>query len=462
MRSPCQPSELTAELFSIPLSDAFVVYAPLRKAAFLANAELVNRIADLKDGRADLENDQTQELLDFLRRLEIVDGGPEPQPITHFSGSPQPTKITLFLTTTCNLRCTYCYASAGDTPIKSMPLDVAKQGIDFIIANAVALGRESIDLDFHGGGEPTLNWPTLTGAFEYARSRTREHGIDVHASLATNGFLPDAKIDWIIDHLNGVSLSFDGLPQVHDSNRLTVLGHGSSARVIHTIRRFDERNFNYGLRLTVTHDLIQYMAESVEYICQNFRPRRIHIEPAFQLGRWQSAPSAETQAFIDAYRAASTCAERYGWEIYFSGARLGLLTNHFCGITQDSFALTADGNVSACYEAFLESLPHAKKFLYGSYDQQTQQFRFQLPVLNELRRQSVDQRSYCSGCFAKWSCGGDCYHKSLVVNGDGEFAGTDRCHIIRELTKDQLLNRIELSGGLFWHEPSAVSTGKKK
>ena len=63
----------------------------------------------------------------------------------------------------------------------------------------------------------------------------------------------------------------------------------------------------------------------------------------------------------------------------------------------------------------------------------------------------MDKRTWCAGCFVRWSCGGDCYHKALAIHGDGEFAGTERCAIIRELTKDQILANIAEAGGVFWH-----------
>jgi uncharacterized protein len=176
------------------------------------------------------------------------------------------------------------------------------------------------------------------------------------------------------------------------------------------------------------------------------------VEPAYQLGRWREAPSAETAEFIAGFRAAQAAALEYGHEISFSGARVGTLSNHFCGITQDSFCLTADGNVSACYEEFLEESEWARTFFYGTYVTEEKTYRFNLPVLNNLRQQTVEHRAFCQGCFAKWTCGGDCYHKSLTVNGGGEFAGSDRCHIIRELTKDQILTKIIQAGGMFWHE----------
>lgn len=445
---------VSAELFVIPVDDVYLVYAPLRQAAFVANAATVNRIADLEAATPGASPSEDRDLIEFLRQVEIVDGGEEVRPITTFAGTPKPTSVTLFLTTACNLRCTYCYASAGDTPRKAMPLDIARRGIDFVIANALELKQPGIEIAYHGGGEPSVNWQTLTGSLDYARERAGVSGLSVHSAMATNGVLPDFKIDWIIENLNGVSLSFDGLPEVHDAHRLTVAGQGSSAQVMHTIRRFDEAGFAYGLRLTVTREHIPQIEASIRFVCGNFHPQRIQVEPAYQLGRWHDAPSAETAEFIAGFRAAQAAAREFGQEINFSAARVGSLSNHFCGITQDSFCLTADGNVSACYETFLEENTWAKTFFYGAPDAETPGYRFNLPVLNNLRQQAVEHREFCQGCFAKWTCGGDCYHKSLAVNGDGEFQGSDRCHIIRELTKDQILAKISQSGGLFWHAAS--------
>ena len=445
---------LSAELFTVPLDDArYLVYAPLRKAAFVADARAVNFIADLGEGVFDPGIDPDGSLVDLLRRLEIVDAGPEMPPITTFNGDPAPTLVTLFLTTACNLRCTYCYASAGDTPARSMELTVAKRGIDFVAANAVRQGRCYFEIAYHGGGEPTANWATMTESLAYARTRAAELGLDVYAASASNGVLRDDQIDWVIANLSGASISLDGLPEVHDRHRLTVLGQGSSQRVMHTLRRFDEADFDYGVRMTVTADQIARLPESVEFVCSSFRPRRIQVEPAYQLGRWTDAPTAETDEFIAAFREAQARARCYGHEIFYSAARVGTLTNHFCGVTQDSFALSPDGNVSACYEVFSEESPRAETFFYGKPDARSGGYLFDLPVLNNLRRQAVQHREWCRGCFAKWTCAGDCYHKSLSVNGDGEFRGSDRCHITRELTKDQILARIAASGGLFWHEP---------
>jgi uncharacterized protein len=444
----------STELFSIPLEDGLsIVYAPLRRAAFLANTALVNAISTLREtGEIQPDLDPDDSILEFLRTLEIVDAGPEHQPTTKFEGTPQPTLVTLFLTTACNLRCTYCYASAGDRPAKFMSFDVAKRGIDFVSGNAKRKGLSHFEVIFHGGGEPTVHWTVMTAALDYARRRASEFGLGVKAYSATNGMLTDGQVDWIVANLNGLSLSFDGLPRAHDKNRLTVLGTGSSERVMSTIRRLDRASFPYGLRVTVTAEQIADLPASIEFICAEFQPRRIMVEPAYQLGRWADRPSSETESFVAMFREASFRAEAYGQRLFYSAARVGTLTSHFCGVTQDAFALSPDGNVSACYETFSEDNPLASRFFYGAPDTSENLYKFELPILNNLRQQAVNHRPYCQGCFAKWSCGGDCYHKALTVNPEDSFSGTDRCYITRELTKDQILAKIAASGGLFWHE----------
>jgi uncharacterized protein len=314
---------------------------------------------------------------------------------------------------------------------------------------------DQFEINYHGGGEPTVNWRTMTASLDYARELAAAQGLRVLASSATNGVLKDEQIDWMIANLHGVSLSFDGLPEVQDRHRPTVAGKGSSDRVIHTIRRFDDAGFPYGVRVTVTEDQIPLMADSIEFICAQFGVSRIQVEPAYAIGRWAQAPSAETAAFIAGFREAQDRAHRYGRDITFSAARIGLLTSHFCGISQDSFALSPDGNVSACYEVFSEDNPWGKVFFYGRPDVINGGYAFDLQRLDHLRRQAVHHHEYCQGCFAKWTCAGDCYHKSLTVNGDAGFAGSDRCNITRELTKDQILARIAAAGGVFWHEPPA-------
>ena len=445
---------LSAELFVIPMEgNCYLVYAPLRKAAFIGNASIVNFLADLKEGIYNEKADVDGMISEFLRRLEIVDADEEVQPISNCEGIPQPTSVSLFLTTACNLRCTYCYASAGDTVREAMPLTVAKRGIDFVIGNAVEKKAESIEINYHGGGEPTMNWRVLTDSFDYAKKKAASVGLKVYASAATNGMLSDRQIDWITANLQGITLSFDGLPEAHDKHRVRPSGKGSSEKVMRTLRRFDEAGFSYGIRMTATAELIPYMADSIDYIYANFQTGPVQIEPAFQIGRYANQLPTETEAFLVAFRESKRRAKKYGKELLYSGARIGILTSHFCSLSRDSFALLPDGTVSSCFEACTHTNPYGHIFFYGKENEdRSGGYHFDMKRLNFLRHQSVQYRDHCSACFAKWTCAGDCFHKAVILTGTKPFAGTGRCHINRELTKDLILERIENAGGVCWHE----------
>jgi uncharacterized protein len=437
-------TNLRDNLFLVPLdADArWMVYAPLQKVAFVANARMVNRIADFVEGNGERD----AELSAWLREMGVAEGAAA-LPQDSFSGPPHPTSVTLFLTTACNLRCTYCYASTGQQPVESLDLETAKRGIDVVIGNAIAAGAREIGVAFHGGGEPSVAWAVLTGSLEHARAAAAERGLGVSASITTNAVLSEPKARWIAENLNFATVSCDGLPEVQDRNRLTVLGSGSSGQVTRTLKVFDTAGFRYGLRLTVTPADVASLPDSVAHLCAAHRPEVIQVEPAHQLGRWEGRPAPEVTAFIEAFREARARAAEYGRRVAFSAARLDVRSRHFCGVSRDTFAVAPGGGVSACYEVFSRRDEHAGTFFYGSLT--ADGLRVDVPALDRLREQTVDARAHCQSCFAKWHCSGDCYHKVLLAGG-AEFTGTDRCHITRELLKDALLERIAGSGGLVW------------
>ena len=451
---------LTAEVFVISEGvGQYLVYAPLRRAAFVANGRLVNLLHDLGLGRFRAQDDPDGSLIEFLRRMEIVDAAPERVPADLAEGELAPTEVTLFLTTACNLRCGYCYARAGETKASFMSFDVARRAIDVVVGHALQRPEKHFELGYHGGGEPTQSWAVLTKSFDYARDQADAHGLTFSATTVTNGVLSDEKLSWIIEHLDGLSLSFDGLPAAQDANRPLARGGGSSEHVERVLRRLDAAQFPYGVRFTVTHDQIASLPEAVHYTCTRFRPLRIQIEPAYALGRWQAAPSAETVEFIAAYREARQIAANLECDLFYSGARIDALTSHFCGASQDGFSITPTGSVSGCFEVFRDEEQHAPTFLYGQLND-VGGVDLDRAKLNHLRNRTGPNLEYCKGCFARWHCAGDCYHKALSVEGAEEFRGTDRCHINRELTRDQILARILDSGGLFWHEPAPDEKGE--
>jgi uncharacterized protein len=442
------PSRLPAELFVLPLSESeYLVYAPLRRAAVIANAALVRFLRAEQAGAESL--DGAPEIAGMLRNCGILGPDEERAPGAAPAGPPRPIAATLLLTNACNLRCRYCYAAAGEAPPVFMRLATARRAIDFVAANAVAAGSASFEVNYHGAGEPTAHWTLLAESHLYARGVAQSRGLRLRSSLTTNGVLPAGKRAWTVAHLDSATVSFDGLPEIQDANRCFPSGRGSSDIVLATLRAFDRAGFRYSIRMTVTAEAAPRLAQSVAYLCRRFRPRGIQVEPLYRMGRGRDAADAETEVFIAAFRAARGTSGKAARLLRFSGARLGTVTNRFCGVANDNFCVSPAGNISACHEVANEHQPWAERFFYGRPVTGESGYDFDEPVYTALRAHTVDRLEYCGGCFAKWSCAGDCYHKALHWDAS-EFAGAGRCEIIRALTKDQILEKIAASGGVFW------------
>ena len=444
------PPVLSAEIDLIRLDDRkFIVYAPLRQTAFVGNDYVAERIRGLQKGEWS-PGRRDESLVKLLESLDMVNGGPESRPHRLLEDDPKPSSVTLFLTTACNLRCTYCYASAGSRRPRYMAESTARRGIDFVAQNAAATSCRTLGVSYHGGGEPTLHWAVLTESAAYAANRAKELDLSLRITLTTNGVLSEKQREWVRANVTSLTISCDGLPSVHDQCRRDQSGHPSSRRVLETMRYMDAAGVNYGIRATVTAEAARFLPDSIEFLTSKFRPEGVQVEPVYLLGRASEERTAESEGFIRAFRLARDRAAANGGRLWFSGARVGTLTNHFCSATQDNFCLSADGNVSSCYEAFAEELPHAGLFYYGRPARDGDGYEFDRGVLKDLRSQAVENRRFCEDCFAKWTCGGDCYYKWRAASPASEFDGSARCHIIRELTKDQILENICESGGTFW------------
>lgn len=446
---------IQTDVFIIPLLGRFLVYAPLRRTAFIANATAVNLLARLRQGPVVATDEGESSFLHFCRQIHLT-GKDGDSPIGGFEWcNYQPTEATLFLTSRCNLRCIYCYASAGEHPVAEMSLSDATRGIEFVSRNALERGKREFGIGYHGGGEPTTHWEVLTQSFAFAQRIAKENGLDVYGSMATNGVLSKEKREWIVRNFRGVNLSIDGLPAIQDQQRPLLSGQPSSEAVLQTLQSFDAANFQYGIRVTVTAASIDRLPQSIQYLLNHAHPKHIQVEPMYVLGRGREINlEVRSDRFVDAFREARCLAVRAGVDFFFSAARVDVLTNRFCQSCGEGFSLTPNGRVSACYEVPGEDFPFAEQFIIGHYDADQGRYYFEGDKLARLREQTVERIPWCQNCFCKWHCAGDCMYKSLHASADGQFAGDARCEITQALTLEQILEKITASGGTVWAENS--------
>ena len=168
--------------------------------------------------------------------------------------------LCLHVAHTCNLNCSYCFASQGkyqgDRAV--MSFEVGKQAFDFLIANSGT--RRNLEVDFFGG-EPLMNWDVVKELVAYARSIEKEKGKNFRFTLTTNGLLIDDEIiDFLNREMSNVVLSLDGRKEVHDLFRKDYAGNGSYDRIIPRFKRLvDARGGkNYYMRGTFTHNNVDF------------------------------------------------------------------------------------------------------------------------------------------------------------------------------------------------------------
>ena len=163
--------------------------------------------------------------------------------------------LCLHVAHTCNLNCSYCFASQGKYHGESaiMSFDVGKRALDFLVENSG--DRRNLEVDFFGG-EPLMNWQVVKDLVAYARSIEKDAGKNFRFTLTTNGVLLDDEVtDFCNREMHNVVLSLDGRKEVNDRFRVDVAGNGSYDRIVPNFQRFVAKrgDKSYYMRGTYTH-----------------------------------------------------------------------------------------------------------------------------------------------------------------------------------------------------------------
>lgn len=163
--------------------------------------------------------------------------------------------LCLHVAHTCNLNCSYCFASQGKYHGERalMSFEVGRRALDFLVENSGK--RRNLEVDFFGG-EPLMNWQVVKDLVAYARSIEKDAGKNFRFTLTTNGVLLDDEVtEFCNREMHNVVLSLDGRKEVNDHFRVDVAGNGSYERIVPNFQRFvaARGDKSYYMRGTYTH-----------------------------------------------------------------------------------------------------------------------------------------------------------------------------------------------------------------
>lgn len=431
---------ITSEVYVVPSDGFLILYAPLKGVVASVNNSAAALLRDLSLGRPRTTSPQEETVLKPLAEMGIVNGPPDMELTVHEHKQFAPTCVSLYLTDACNLRCPYCYAHGGSNPNPvRIDLAAAKAGIDYVASNALRDGANGFVVNFHGAGEPTLAWKELTSLVEYAKTKAATLGSRVSITTCTNGVLSPERARWLAENTDAAAVSLDGLPRDHNMLRPKPDGSGSFADVAQTLSIFGEADMLYSIRATITDSNVHTMCEMVRFFTDTFNAAELQFDPVLVTGRCHETgcrPSGE-QTYAEEFMRACDIADKAGCKLGFSVLSFTALRTFYCCSVSEGFAVTHNGDVTACFESCSPDHPFADLFVYGRFDSSTGCFQIDHEKLARLRRRHVHNLPLCRNCFCKYVCAGDCPMNSLRL-GKALEEGGGRCALTQSIASYRL------------------------
>lgn len=176
-----------------------ILYAPLRSYLALVSKSTMQMLLDENN------NAIKEEFFKKLKSRNVIN---VEKIINNLHGMNP--KLSLSITDSCNLRCRYCHASAGEEHKKeSMSYELIDVVLEYYFANLLH-GTKKVKIHMSGGGEPTFEFDKLKYAISKAKEYASNRSIECIFSMATNGCYGTIIREFIKNNIHNISLSFDG------------------------------------------------------------------------------------------------------------------------------------------------------------------------------------------------------------------------------------------------------------
>lgn len=352
--------------------------------------------------------------------------------------------LCLHVAHTCNLNCSYCFASQGkyhgDRAL--MSFEVGKQALDFLVAHSGK--RRNLEVDFFGG-EPLMNWDVVKQLVAYARSIEKEAGKNFRFTLTTNGVLVDDEvIEFANKEMHNVVMSIDGRKEVHDRFRVNYAGQGSYDTIIPKFQKFAKARGerDYYVRGTYTHHNTDFTKDILHMADLGFT--QLSMEPVVCAPDDPCALTGEDlPVLFEQYEELAKemiRREKDGKPITFYHYMIDL--NHGpciykriagCGSGTEYLAVTPWGDLYPCHQFVGD-----EKYLMGNvWDGVTN-----TEMRDEFKCCNVYARKDCDDCWARLYCSGGCaanaYHATGSIQGTYEYG----CKLFRKRMECAIMMQV--------------------
>jgi uncharacterized protein len=389
---------------------------------------------------------------DFARRVDHSDPavlalaaslalpGPMDVPLDELS-APSPHSISLNVSSTCNLTCSYCYASRGSfNGAQSAPMswDMARTAIDRLLATPESGAPLTIGFL---GGEPFANRALIHRSVAYAATEARRLRRSIGFSVTTNGtLLKPEDIALLQQHRFAVTISIDGGAATQNIQRPAANARRRRsfdllAEAIAPLLRHP------GLaqicaRATVLPGDLSVTARFDDIIGMGFP--EVGFSPlksapsgaAFEDAHWALyLESLKSLARLELQRGLAGAPVRLSnFAIALKQLHRGAASPYPCGAGGGYFSVAADGDWYACHRAIGDAAYRLGNS-QGLDPERREQF---------LRARHVHAQTDCHRCWARYLCSGGCHQEAKART-------TASCDFIRGWLEFCLASYCEMS-----------------
>ena len=353
--------------------------------------------------------------------------------------------LCLHVAHTCNLSCSYCFASQGKFHGERalMSFETGKRALDFLIENSG--DRVNLEVDFFGG-EPLMNWQVVKDLVAYARSIEKEHGKNFRFTLTTNGVgVDDDVIEFANREMHNVVLSLDGRKEIHDRFRVHHDGKGSYDEIVPKFQKFVKArgDRNYYMRGTFTHYNPDF-TEDIKHMA-DLGFTELSMEPVVTSPEDPCALTEEDLPILyDQYEElARYMIQRrkegrpitfYHYMLDLSGGPCIYKRISGCGSGTEYFAVTPWGDLYPCHQFVGNEDFRMGDIWQGITREDTR---------DEFKMCNVYARPECRDCWARLYCSGGCaanaFHAEGSIRGVYEYG----CKLFRKRIECAIMMQID-------------------
>lgn len=356
--------------------------------------------------------------------------------------------ISMALFHGCNLNCKYCFADAGRNfqgEQREFNESSINAAMDFLLNNPYFSEIDYYRINLVSGGEPLLNKKLFRTFIEIAFSRFEAANKHLYVWFSTNGtLLSEDDLLFISKYNVGYGISIDGSKFDNDKLRVYNNGLGTYDDIVHNIKNI-QRSTLVPNRLKELWGLMVYTRDNINLLenIKHFKDlgfstiqmRFVRSNDAkLALNNYESIQSLlsfVSTIFKQAIDGDDSLLRMISNDSDYLGKIIKRLVLHTptetrCGAGSCMLSFAADGNIYPC-DCFVGNPEYIMGSFYTSISQEQ---------LEKYRDLSVYNRKKCKLCWARYACGGDCYHNSYIRQGDILSPDDSYCEIIIQVIEN--------------------------